>query len=96
MTSTKSGYRNPAVPQSKIPQPELVLAIGRLYLVTRFHTGDFRGRCLESLFRSARFEVTDPMKSSLHLCDQIEIPFKHAEFLPVVIEQFQKIVEGRP
>jgi hypothetical protein len=77
-------------------KPQLVLAIGRVYLITRYHTGDFRGECYASLELSAQFKVTDPMKSTLQVGDEIEIPFQLAEFLPAIIEQFQKPIQERP
>lgn len=71
-------------------KPQLVLAIGRVYLVTRYHTGDFRGKCCDSLKFSAKFKVTDPMKSTLAIDDELEISFKLAEFLPAIIDDFAR------
>jgi hypothetical protein len=71
-------------------KPKLTLAVGRIYLVKRYYTGDFRARCCDSLERSVRLKVTDPMKSAtLKVDDEIEIPFVHAEFIPAIVEKFR-------
>jgi hypothetical protein len=74
---------------SRIEKPAFVLAIGRVYLVKRYHTGDFRGKCCDSLKFSAKFKVTDPMKSALAVGDELEISFKLAEFIPAIVEDFK-------
>jgi hypothetical protein len=76
-------------------KPALTLAIGRVYVVKGYYTGDFRARCCESLLRSARLKVTDPMRSTLQVDDEIEIPFVHADFVPAIVEEFQKPREER-
>jgi hypothetical protein len=75
---------------SVVEKPKFVLAIGRVYLVTRYYTGDFRGKCCDSLKRSAKFKVTDPMRSTLQVDDEIEVPFVHGEFLPAIVEDFKR------
>jgi hypothetical protein len=82
---------------ARTPQkPKLTLAIGRIYLVKRYYTGDFRARCCESLDRSVRLKVTDPMKTTLQVDDEIEIPFVHADFIPALVQDLKKIIEERP
>jgi hypothetical protein len=76
-------------------KPKFTLTIGRVYAVKGYYTGDFRARCCESLGRSARLKVTDPMKSTLQVDDEIEIPFVHADFIPAIVEEFKKPVEDR-
>jgi len=78
---------------SKFKRPtkaEFVLTIGRVYLVKRYHTGDFRAKCCESLKFSAKFKVTDPLKSTLAIDDELEISFKLAEFIPAIVEDFRE------
>jgi hypothetical protein len=82
--------------KGKTPQkPKLVLAVGRIYLVRRYYTGDFRAKCCESRFQSVRLKVTDPMKTSLQVDDELEIPFVHAEFIPALVEEFKKPIAER-
>ena len=76
-------------------KPALTLTIGRVYAVKNYYTGDFRARCCESLLRSVRLKVTDPMRSTLQVNDEIEIPFVHAEFIPAIVEEFKKPIEER-
>ena len=85
----RKGYRN------KKTAPKLVLAVGRIYLVRGYHIGDFRARCCDSLERSVRLKVTDPMKTSLQVDDELEIPFVHAEFIPALVEDFKKPITER-
>jgi hypothetical protein len=80
----------------KFVQPPLTLAIGRVYLVKRYYTGDFRAKCCESLQKSVRLKVTDPMKTEFEVGAEIEIPFVHAEFIPAIVEDFKKPVTERP
>jgi hypothetical protein len=75
--------------------PQCVLVVGRIYVVKRYYTGDFRAKCCDSLDRSARLKVTDPMRSTLQVDDEIEIPFVHAEFIPAIVEEFKKPIEER-
>lgn len=81
--------------KKRIEKPKFTLAIGRIYLVTRYHTGDFRARCCDSLLKSVRLKVTDPMSSNLYVDQEIEIPFVYAEFLPAVMEKYQGRGESR-
>jgi hypothetical protein len=76
-------------------KPKVTLVVGRIYLVKRYYTGDFRARCCDSLLRSVRLKVTDPMKSSLQVDDEIEIPFVHAEFIPALVQDIKKAIEKR-
>ncbi len=73
---------------SVVQKPALVLAVGRIYLVKRYYTGDFRARCCDSLLKTARLKVTDPMNSSVQVDDELEIPFVHAEFIPALVVDF--------
>lgn len=82
--------------KGKREKPILTLAVGRIYLVTRYWTGDFRAKCCESLFKTVKLKVTDPMKSSLKPGDELEIPFVHAEFIPAIVQDFKKITADRP
>jgi hypothetical protein len=79
--------------KKKPEKPKLMLVIGRIYLVKRYYTGDFRAKCCDSLERSVRLKVTDPMSSTVAIGDELEIPFVHAEFIPAVVVEFQKPVE---
>jgi hypothetical protein len=76
-------------------KPKLTLAIGRIYLVKRYYTGDFRAKCCESLATSVRLKVTDPMHSTLEQNAEIEIPFVHAEFIPALVQDIKKTIEAR-
>lgn len=77
-------------------KPKLTLAIGRIYLVKRYYTGDFRAKCCESLEKSVRLKVTDPMNTTLEQNAELEIPFVHAEFIPALVQDIKKIVDERP
>ena len=82
---------------ARTPQkPKLTLTVGRIYLVKRYYTGDFRARCCDSLATSVRLKVTDPMKTSLQVDEEIEIPFVHGEFIPALVQDIKKIVDERP
>lgn len=81
--------------KKKAVKPLLTLAVGRIYLVKRYHTGDFRAKCCDSLLKSVRLKVTDPMKTSLQVDDEMEIPFVHAEFIPSIVEEFKKPIDQR-
>lgn len=81
--------------KKRVEKPKFTLTIGRTYVVKGYHTGDFRAKCCDSLGRSARLKVTDPMRSSLSVDDEIEIPFVHAEFIPAIVEDFQKPIAQR-
>jgi hypothetical protein len=76
-------------------KPQKSLTIGRVYVVKRYYTGDFRARCCESLLRTVRLKVTDPMKSTLQVGDELEIPFVHAEFISAIVEEYKNPVEER-
>jgi hypothetical protein len=76
-------------------KPKFTLTIGRVYVVKRYYTGDFRARCCESLDRSVRLKVTDPMRSNVAIGDELEIPFVHAEFIPAIVEEYKKPHEER-
>jgi hypothetical protein len=90
------GYRFKRGSKKKaLAKPAFTLTIGRIYVVKGYHTGDFRAKCCDSLTKTARLKVTDAMRSSLHVDDEIEIPFVHAEFLPSIVEQFQKPIAER-
>lgn len=77
-------------------KPNLTLAVGRIYLVKHYHTGDFRAKCCDSLLKTVRLKVTDPMSTSLQVGDELEIPFVHAEFIPALVQDITKIVGDRP
>jgi hypothetical protein len=81
---------------TKPEKPQLTLAIGRIYLVKRYHTGDFRAKCCESLEKSVRLKVTDPMNSTLEQNAEIEIPFVHAEFIPALVQDLKQTIAARP
>lgn len=74
---------------AKKQEVQTIVFAGRVYLVKRYFTGDFRGTCRGSLSKSALFTVTDAMKSSLAIGDEIEIPFVHAEFIPALCEDLR-------
>jgi hypothetical protein len=77
-------------------KPKLTLAVGRIYLVKRYYTGDFRARCCDSLMKSVRLKVTDPMKTTLQVDDEIEVPFVHAEFIPALVQDLKQTIAARP
>ena len=73
----------------------LTLAVGRIYRVKGYWTGDFRAKCCDSLLKTVKLKVTDPMNTTLQVDDELEVAFAHAEFLPALIEHFQKPIEQR-
>lgn len=81
--------------KKKLIKPELTLAIGRIYRVSGYWTGDFRAKCCDSLLRTVKLKVTDPMNTVLQVDDELEVAFAHAEFLPALVEQFQKPIGDR-
>ena len=50
-------------------------AVGTVYRITNYYTGDFVGTCLERGFSSARYRVNAPLFSSLVPGDEIEIVY---------------------
>jgi hypothetical protein len=78
------------------PEKQLTLVVGRIYLVKRYYTGDFRARCCESLDKSVRLKVTDPMKTTLQVDEEIEVPFVHADFIPALVQDIKKVIDERP
>lgn len=81
--------------KKKATKPPYVLVVGHIYLVRGYHTGDFRAKCCDSLLKTVRLKVTDPMKAALQVDDEIEIPFVHAEFIPALVQDVQKVIEQR-
>lgn len=75
--------------KNKSFRPKITLAIGRVYAVKGYWTGEFRGECRESRNVDALMRVTDPMKTELNVGDDLEIAFTLAEFMPAIVEDFQ-------
>jgi hypothetical protein len=88
-------YKKPKRRQPGKFAPKYTLAIGRIYLVKGYWTGNFRAKCCDSLALTAKVKVTDPMNTELNIDDEMEISFANAEFLPAVLEEFQKPIEER-
>jgi len=74
-----------------IPPPPV--EVDRTYLVTGYHTGDFRGKCIafrnNLANRVAHFRIVDPIKTGLQVDAEIEVTIGLARFLPTMYEQYQ-------
>jgi hypothetical protein len=86
-----NGYkrRNRFKKKNKAAIPRLVLEIGRVYLVTKYHTGNFRGKVIATGNQTASLQVVDAMKTELQVGALLDVWLCHAEFTATVFEQFQ-------
>jgi hypothetical protein len=83
------GRRNRFKKKQKAAVAKLVLEIGRVYLVQRYHTGNFRGKVIATGALTANLQVVDAMKTELTVGSLIDVWLCHAEFTATVFEQFQ-------
>ena len=66
-------------PQHKTPanpKPD----VGKRYRITGYHCGNFVGTCVAALFTQARYRVENPLGSTLHKGDEIDIRYGLAKF----------------
>lgn len=93
MTSRRHKGKRPSVVIPPAP-----VEIDRAYLVTGYHTGDFRGKCIGVSMtlanRVAYFRIVDPIKTGLQVDAEIAVSIGLARFVPTVYEQYQRASNG--